>query len=127
MVRPLDVESALVAFLSAALDVPTSTRTPNPRPARFVTVKRIGGRRLNLAQAEPLVMLQGWGTSDFDAFELTRDAWGALDGADGTDIGLGVWISDLNLSGPVNIPDPETGQDRYQFTANMVIGFEESA
>lgn len=127
--RPADVEGALLDYLSQLLDVPVDTHVPSPRPAAFVRLYRIGGVRLNMAQERSLLNVEAWGANETAAYDLAARVWGLLDDADGEFLAPGVWLADgsSGLASPVSNPDPDSGQARYQFTANVTINLQESA
>jgi hypothetical protein len=115
--RPVDVESLLVAWLKRARDgVSVSTKVPNPRPSEFVRVRRMGGTRRNLVQEQALIFIECWGPSDYAAFLLAQDVWAWMDALDGEP-----WCHSTGLASPLSNSDPDTGQDRYTFTANMLV------
>ena len=118
-VRPVDVESLLVAWLKPTrAGLAVTTKIPNPRPAEFVRVRRMGGTRLNLVQENPLIYVECWGPSDYDAFLLAQDVWARMDALDGEP-----WCHSTGLASPLSNSDPDSGTDRYTFTANMVVNF----
>ncbi len=122
MATVVNVEAALVAWVSVGLvGVRVSIGVDNPRPDRFVRVRRIGGTRLNLAEEAALVLVECWGSSALDAFTLAQAAWARMDESEGVSIADGVWVDSAGLSSPIANADPDSGQDRYQFTANMTI------
>ena len=124
MPRPVDVEGGLQSWLRARhADVPVVLRVPPVRPAKFVRLYRIGGVRINPAQERALLNIEAWGTGDLDAFNLAAEVWSDLDDAGGQEVAPGVWVDESGdgLASPVENSDPETGQARYQFTANLVV------
>lgn len=125
MVAPVNVEGALVSWLSAGLSgVSVSVRVPTPRPDSFVRVRRLGGIRGNLAQENPLVLFESWAPSVSAAFTLAQRVWALVDAADGLTITSGVFVAETGLTVPVPIDDPDTGTPRYQFTGNMVVNLD---
>ena len=121
MTRLRDVEALVVGYLDPLMVPRVSTRIPNPRPAELVRVQRIGGVRQNLAQERPLLLVECWAASSVAAFDLAAQAWSLLDALDAD------WFADVNLSSPVNLPDPLSASPRYQFTASLVVNLKESA
>lgn len=114
---PRDVEADALTVL-APLGVPVSTRVPNPRPVAHVRVQRAGGTGANLVQERPLLLVECWGASSVDAFELAARAYGLLDAA---------FCSPGNRpSSPVSNPDPHTSSVRYQFTVSPIVNLKES-
>lgn len=127
--KPADVEAALVGYLEPILGVRVATRVPNPRPASHVRVGRAGGSRRNLAQENPLILIECWAPTSTAASDLASKAWGALDATCfEIDLAGAVWVSEASLGSPVNYPDPDApGSSRYQFTASLVVNLKESA
>lgn len=119
----------MVSYFKPLVGVPVSTKVPNPRPASFLRPYRIGGVRVNMAQERALFNIEAWGADGVAAFELAQLAWSLLDAADGEFLAPGVWLADgsSGLASPVSNDDPDSGQARYQFTANVTVNLEESA
>ena len=124
--RPGDVEGAFVSLLAPALGVPVSTRTPNPRPVSHVKVTRAGGNRWNLILERPLLIVECWAGTSVAAFDLAARAWQVLDGAEDTTVN-GVTFGSMALASPINMPDPDTSNPRYQMTAQPFCRFIENA
>lgn len=117
---PPDVEKAFVTYLNAALTPPVSTRVPNPRPASFVRVQVIGGEVPNVALDGPRLLVECWAANQSAAWSLARQAWSAVAETRAAWAGE-VWVSSVDLSRPVNLPDPDTASPRYQFTADLRV------
>lgn len=122
---PVDIEGAVVTLLNAALTPPVATRVPTPRPASCVRVTRAGGQRTNLIQSTPRVLVECWAPSSTAAFDLAALAWGALDGAADSFITPAVYVTRIELTEPVNFPDPDTTSPRYQFIAALTTSLTE--
>ena len=121
VLRLPDTEAAVVTFLNAALTPPVSTRTPNPRPAAYVRVSSAGGRSTNPATADPQVLVESYAGSSVTASTNALDAWHALSAARGSFIAPGVWLVTADCGVPVNFPDPDTTDARYQFVASLAL------
>lgn len=124
--EPPDVEKALVSWLKQRLgDVHVSTRVPNPRPPKFVTVRRIGGGPANLIQDAPIVLVEAWGaatdeTSNKAASDLAHAAYRELRAMPAVqDITDYCRVYVANVSGPVNNPDTDSATPRYHLTATL--------
>lgn len=115
-VKPTDIEAHVRSTLLALGD-PVVTKVPNPRPSRFIRVSAAGGGRANLVQSRPFVIVECWAADTVAASDLASDAWGRIETAYGPDVPMTM---------PTDFPDPESGQARYQFTAQPVIDLEES-
>ncbi len=107
------VEAALVAFLGPQIaPVKAAMSVPKERPARFVKITRVGGRRSSLVHDEATVVFECWAESPYEAESLAlrvRALVGSLDTPT-------VWYAS-EVGGPASFPDPETSSPRYQFTA----------
>lgn len=124
--RPGDVEGAFIALLRTATGVHVSTRIPTTRPDRHIKVTRAGGSRANLVQERPLLIIECWGPDSVAAFDLAASAWQVLDGAEDTTVN-GVTFGSMALASPISMPDPDTGNPRYQFTAQPFCRLSEAA
>lgn len=116
-----DIVKAVRAYLEAALpSVPVSSKIPNPRPTKFVTVQRKGGVMRTLVSDTPQLQIESWAGSDIDADALARDVRTLMfQMADGTNRD-GVIVYRLNeFSGPVYREDPASKQDRFQWTIQL--------
>jgi len=94
-----DPEAAVVTFLNtrltnAALPARASTRVPNPRPASFVTVNRIGGSLRSVAHEDAMVTVECWGASSVSASTLARK--------------VASWLVELD-SGGCHVPQGSSG------------------
>lgn len=118
MLAPPDIEAAVVQLLSPRMDA--ASKIPNPRPAKHVRISSAGGTDRNLVQADPRVLIESWAPTDLEAIDQARLAYGLLSGAQHSFIGAGVWVSEIDLTVPVNFPDPDTDSPRYQFVAQLI-------
>lgn len=103
------LNSVKVSGLTAYADIPPK------RPARFITVERVGGPT-GLVVDRPLVSVQVWDasrTEASDAAVAVRDALLQFV-ADSRDVG------GLDVQSLINNPDPDSGQARYQITVAFV-------
>lgn len=119
-----DITDRVVAEIQSRLaergdTVPVRTLVPNPRPARFVTVRRIGGARLNLVADNPTITIEAWGTDEADAHDLCQLARTFVYAMRGT-VHDGVGIYRIGeFGGPANLPDPLSDQPRYSCTMTV--------
>lgn len=116
-----DAEGRAVAFLTARFasvsePAKVSTKVSNPRPPRFVRVVRAGGATRGIAYDSPRLVFECSAASSVDAERLcalTRGfilAWARLDDS----------ITRVQDAGDMAyVPDPDTGQDRYQFAVQV--------
>lgn len=110
--RP-SAQAFIVSLLSANLHVPVSTKIPDDRPEKFVTVQRIGGGMQNPVTDRVQVAIQAWDGSEVDAERLCLDCEAVLAAYVCTPFN-GVMIRHFReVTAPLNFPD-ESGQPRYQ-------------
>ena len=128
MASPHDVEAGAVSTLTAATGKPWATRIPNPRPAAFGRVSRIGGVRQNLILEAPLLLVEAWAGGEVDAFDLAADAWAVFDklAREGGYLGT-AWVAECDPASPISYYDSSTGLPRFQFTVNLSVSLKEPA
>lgn len=89
-----DTELLVTTFLRAALTtraepyaagVKVGVTVPNPRPVRFVQIRRDGGPRLDVVREAARIGVNVWAATEQDASDLARLArallWSAPDGS----------------------------------------------
>ncbi|MFJ4960989.1 hypothetical protein ACIP6P_00720 [Streptomyces sp. NPDC088729] len=99
-------------------DVAAYSRIPNPRPAEFVRLERIGGLRRNVILDRPRLNVECWSDSEAGAEELMKVVRAyvlAMAGKRGTTTVYDV----AEVSGPMWLPDSESGQPRYAFAVEF--------
>jgi metal-dependent amidase/aminoacylase/carboxypeptidase family protein len=122
-----DAVAAVVGALNDQLDdlgfsgVPVRSRVPNPRPARFVTVFRTGGPRVNVVTDSAQITVEAWAASDHDAHDLAQAARAILNSLEATVTGGATVYGVDEFSGPAYLPDPESAQPRYTWSASVNI------
>jgi hypothetical protein len=131
MLVPADVEGASIAYLKPLLGCWVAGKVPNPRPSdeRYVRITRAGGQPRNLVLSDPRLLVECWGPDSVQALELAQLAYGYLrliapDGAHGGFLGE-IWVSQMQLTEPANVPDPDTASPRYQFLAQPTTSLQE--
>lgn len=117
-----DAAAAVIGALNAQLpalgftSIPVRSRVPASRPARFVLVFRTGGPRANIVTDGAQLTFEAWAANDADAHDLAQAVRAVVIGLEDTLTG-GVGIYGITeLSGPTNLPDPESQQSRYTFS-----------
>jgi metal-dependent amidase/aminoacylase/carboxypeptidase family protein len=122
-----DAAAAVIGALNTQLpalgftSVPVRSRVPNPRPSRFVLVFRTGGPRANVVTDSAQLTIEAWAASDVDAHDLAQAARAVLIGMEGAVTG-GVTVYGIDeFSGPAFLPDPESDQSRYTWTASVNV------
>ncbi|MFJ2906867.1 hypothetical protein [Streptomyces sp. NPDC087212] len=106
------------ALAAAGEPVPVVSRIPSPRPPRFVRVERLGGLQQTPVSDRPRLDFHAWGETESDAHDLcalVRALVGVIPGVQG-----GVTVYRVNeVGGPQWLPDPESGQARYAYAAEI--------
>lgn len=117
-----DSAAAVISVVDAAVAEPVRSRPPNPRPAAFVTVRRVGGVRRNLVVDEATLSVEAWAATEQAAHDLAQQARAAIHAAQGTVVaGYGTCYRSDEVGGPVWDPDPESEQARYSFSVSVAF------
>lgn len=94
---------------------------PNPRPAKFVRVLRVGGTRSNLVTDGATVTIECWAATYADAQDLAQLCRGLLHAMTGTvQHGAAVYHVE-EFSGPADLPDPDSNQARATQTMQIQV------
>lgn len=121
-----DIESVCGPYLESELALRSivamaGTKTPSPRPARFVKVTRTGGARKNLKVDSPQVTFECWDADEPAAANLARVSRALVGAMAGRIINGATIIKCDEFSGPKSFPDPDTSQSRYQFSVYLDV------
>lgn len=109
----LNIEAALIQFITGQVRVDAGVDIPSPRPGEYVQVNRVGGTADHITD-HPMVTFYVWAASWPAAEELaalTRRRVQSL-----------LRFGDIpiyrirEIGGLSRAPDPEDGNPRYQFT-----------
>lgn len=107
------------ALAAHGMPVPVGTRVPNPRPAKFVRLTRIGGAQVDVVTDRPRIDVHCWGATDeaaHDLMQITRALLLALPGW------RGAAAYDVDeVGGPNELPDPETSSPRYALAVEVSL------
>lgn len=115
MLGPVDIEAAYADLLDV------NTHTPTRR------VSRTGGPGpLNVVQSAVRLLVECYGADSVAAFNNAAQAWALINANQGAFVG-DIWVSRVELTEPVNNPDPATDSDRYQFVAQPTVSLQEIA
>lgn len=115
-----DIEALLIGYLGTRVaPVTVSTRVPATRPASFVKVARVGGPRRDQVTDRPMVVFQAWGPDSVAASTLARTVHAHVYALAQTDTPQGYVSAVREVGGLQYFPDPESGADCYQFTAQL--------
>ncbi|RRD03227.1 DUF3168 domain-containing protein [Arachnia propionica] len=94
------------------------SRVPDPRPPKLIRATLTGSRRRSLIHRDARVTVECWAPTDAEAYELGAQVEQALSGLDTAWAfmpgGEGGWVS-----GPTELPDPDSGSPRVVMTANL--------
>lgn len=113
----MDVEAAVIAYLTENLDCTAYAEVPSERPERFVTVERTGGGSIFHGGVDrPTVAVQSWETSRAKASALAVEVDALMARiADSVENVMGCELNSLT-----NFPDPDSEQSRYQGLYELV-------
>jgi hypothetical protein len=94
------------------------SRVPDPRPAEFIRIERLGGLRKSLIIDRPRIDVECWSDSEEGAEELMKRVRAyvmAMAGKRGETTVYNV----SEVSGPMWLPDSASGQPRYSFAVEF--------
>ncbi len=112
----VNVEALLVGALNAVGGLPdVFAEVPSTRPAQFITVERVDGGYADVRDL-PMVVVQCWAGSRFEASEVAAEVAHALRNLAYTH----PQVASVSIQSVVNFPDPDSKQARYQVTATLV-------
>lgn len=119
-----DVVALLRTYLISApvsIGVPISSRVPDPRPTRWLQLRRIGGPQRRPVRDNPRIDLFAWAVTDPDAWALAELARRHIHALAGTaTLGPVVYRVEESL-GPRQFDDPVTGSARVLATYSLDI------
>jgi hypothetical protein len=111
-----DVEALLVAFIKAETSLTkVGTKVANPRPPRYVRLSRTGGGAMNRVVERAQVTFTAGGAAAHDDAQACRSA--LLNRY--TQMPLVRAVHEV--TGPYFDPDPDTAEDRYTFTVELIV------
>lgn len=114
-----DIEALLTRYLPELVGVPVVTKVPNPRPAAFVRVTRVGGARRDRVTDQPLVVVEAWAATEPAASTLGARAQAYVYALEQTSVD-GDYVRAVREAGGLQFfPDPISETPRYQFTAQL--------
>lgn len=113
-VEVIDVELAFIEFVKARIGIEAYADVPNPRPSEFVTVERTGGARDSVVIDNPVLAIQCWAKTRYEASALAREVDGVL-----PDFAYEPGICKVDRASLYNFPDEEGGDGRYQIVAEI--------
>lgn len=90
----------------------------DPRPAKFVKVRLMGGTRMDISRYAPMITFECWAGDD-----ITAESLGTLTEAliDAMPDLLDACTNVVQVGGLVDQPDPDSGSPRYVFTKQIYL------
>lgn len=116
-----DAVAAVTSRLAAVVGVETTSRVPNPRPAEFILVRRVGGPRRDLVTDEATLTIEAWAQSEEAAHDLAQLARAHVHAMAGSTHGDVVIYKVGEFAGPAWMPDPDSTQPRYTLTVTVAV------
>lgn len=117
--RP-DATHAWVEYLQPRLDVPVTGEKHGA--AAFVRVVRTGGVMQTKITDNAQMTFEAYAEHDDQAMRLAQDTRSHVLGAAGTRLTADAFCKSVGeVSGPAELPDPDTELSRYSFTINTAI------
>lgn len=126
-IRFPDAAAAVIGALNAQLSalgftgVPVRSKVPAQRPTRFVLVFRTGGPRVNIVTDAAQLTFEAWAANDADAHDLAQAARAIVIGLEGSVTGGVTFYGIDEFSGPGYLPDPDSEQSRYTWSASVNV------
>ncbi|MFD8955697.1 hypothetical protein ACFV0W_01885 [Streptomyces anulatus] len=106
------------ALAAAGEPVPVVSRVPNPRPPRFLRVRRVGGLRQTVVSDRPRLDFHAWAETEAAAADLAELVRALLAVIPGIRDGVTVYTA-REVGGPQWLPDDVSGSPRYAFAAEI--------
>lgn len=113
-----DAVEVAVNYLRPLVSAPVFSRVPNPRPAAFVRFQRLGGTKRSIILDRPRLDVECWSDSEEGAEALMKVARAHMHAIGGKRGGTTVYDV-AEVSGPMWLPDSESGQPRYSFAVEF--------
>jgi hypothetical protein len=124
-----DTETLIVRYLTAQLasrspwtTTQVHTKVPKTRPTQFVRVLRTGGTRSQFIDTATLV-IESWAGDGITASNLAQMVRGLLFALDQVTYNSVTYqfYAPQEFSGPANLPDPDSDQERYTETFSVGV------
>jgi hypothetical protein len=116
-----DVAGLVIAYLDGLTADPVVSRVPDPRPTRFVQVRRIGGLAQEPVRDRARLDVHAWAGSDPAAMALALDVRAHVWALSGTDL-LGPMVYEVSeFLAPRHTDDDLTGQSRVWATYELAV------
>jgi len=119
-----DAVALVVSYLDGLHAIPVSSKVPDPRPARFIQVRRVGGAGLPPVRDVARLDIWCWGSSGPDAGDIANTVRAQMFAlARTTTLGVDCYRVEESLCRQLD--DPETGQARYWLTYALTLRADE--
>lgn len=121
--KPKDAVVVTIGIVEAATPgVSVSDEIPDPRPAQFYVLSRIGGGLLNPAVDAPRMLIECWAENSTIAGDMGNAVVAELSNAKGKTFNGGKIVGCDDIQGPTDYNDPDI-QDRRrsQVTCTLYI------
>lgn len=106
----------LIAYLAGKFPgMSVSSRVPETRPARFITVERTGGQRTHLWDS-PMFAVQAWAATEAEASALADEVAVAI-----LDWQLTPVVAYSDVRSVYAFPDPDARVPRFQLTVSAIL------
>jgi hypothetical protein len=124
-----DTETLIVKYLTAQLAARSPwtttkayTKVPKTRPAQFVRVLRTGGTRTPFIDT-PTLAVESWAGDGMTASNLAQMVRALLFAIDRVTYNSTTYqfYAPQEFSGPANLPDPDSDQERYTETFSVGV------
>jgi len=116
-----DAVALLRAYLLPIVAVDIASRIPDPRPATWLQVRRVGGPQLRPVRDQPRIDVFAWAPTDPEAWTLAELARRSIHALQATTL-LGPMCYRVDeFLGPRQFDDPLTGSPRVWATYSLTI------
>lgn len=111
-----DAVAVVRTKLLAAGLTPVAFQIPNPRPASFIQLTRVGGTSRDHVVDDATVSVDCWAATQVAAMALAQQARAHIHAMASTVVGGVTVYRTAELAGPADVPDPESGAARVRQT-----------
>lgn len=105
-------------FMARGETASVGSKIRDPRPARFVKVRLMGGFRPDQSRYAPMLVFECWAADDVTASDLGRLTEALVDAMPDLHDGC---TRVVQVGGLINQPDPDSGSPRFVFTKQIYL------
>ena len=112
----MNIEAVIMEHLNNA-GINATVHIPRPRPERFVSIERTGGNKSNIVLDYPMITIQSWAKTRYDASELAASV-------DVVMLAIPNYYTNIcscTRNSLYYFPDPDSDQPRYQAVYDLVV------